>query len=115
MTKDFPGWDHYVTQEGDRIEVEAIATQLHENGLYDKLEAAGFKHHARAETNASKKSALQEIVSTQLVEEWAWVLLGSFGGGEYVMYGAFTVDLEECTVADDPRAAPLVQHYEIAT
>jgi hypothetical protein len=110
----FSWLDHYETREGNRIDVEAIATQLHEEGFYDKLEAAGFKHHMRASTAASKKSALKDVVEERLVNEWAWVLLGSFGGGEYKMYGAFTVDLEECTVTDDPHAAPVVQNIEIA-
>jgi hypothetical protein len=30
------------------------------------------------------------------------------------MYGAFTVDLEACTIRDDPNADPLVQNIRIA-
>jgi hypothetical protein len=111
----FSWLDQYETREGNRLDVEALATQLHEKGFYDKLEGAGFKHHTRASTDASKKSALKDVIVARLVNEWAWVLLGSFGGGEYLMYGAFTVDLEECTVTDDPRAVPLVQHITIAS
>lgn len=110
----FSWLDHYETREGNRLDVEALATQLYEKGLYGKLEAAGLKEEMRVYAK-DPKSALKRLVCERLVEEWAWILLGSFGGGEYLMYGAFTVDLEECTVTDDPRAAPLVQHITIAS
>jgi hypothetical protein len=109
----FSWLDHYETQEGNKIDLEALAAQLYEKGLYAKLEAAGLKEELRVFAN-DPKSALKNLVCGRLVEEWAWVLLGSFGGGEYSMYGAFTVDLEECTVTDDPHADPVVQHIEIA-
>jgi hypothetical protein len=31
------------------------------------------------------------------------------------MYGAFTVDLEACTITDDRNAGPVVQNIKIAT
>lgn len=118
----FSWLDHFETREGNRIDVEALATQLYDTGLYDKLEVAGLKDEMRTLANSagksdasdSRKAALKTLLRERLVEEWAWIMLGSFGGGEYKMYGAFTVDLEECTVTDDPHAAPVVQNIEIA-
>ena len=50
-----------------------------------------------------------------LCHEWASILLGnSYGTGEYCMYGAFTVDLDACTISDDSNAQPVVQNIEIA-
>ena len=49
-----------------------------------------------------------------LCDEWAMMLLGdSFGTGEYSMYGAFTVDLDACTISDDSNADPVVQNITI--
>jgi hypothetical protein len=118
----FSWLDHYEAREGNKLDVEALATLLYEKGLYDKLEAAGLKDEMRTPANDprksdasdSRKAALKTLLSERLVEKWASVLLGGFGGGEYSMYGAFTVDLEECTVTDDPHAAPVVRNIEIA-
>ena len=50
-----------------------------------------------------------------LSNEWASLLLGeSYGTGEYSMYGAFVVDLDKCTITDDPNADPVVQNIDIA-
>jgi hypothetical protein len=50
-----------------------------------------------------------------LGHEWASMLLGdSYGTGEYFMYGAFTVDLDACTVTDDTNADPVVENITIA-
>jgi hypothetical protein len=58
---------------------------------------------------------LKSFVRYSLCDEWATMLLGSgYGTGEYSMYGAFTVDLEACTISDDPDADPVVQNIEIA-
>jgi hypothetical protein len=50
-----------------------------------------------------------------LCDEWATMLLGSsYGTGEYSMYGAFTIDLDDCTITDDTNADPVVQNITIA-
>ncbi|MDU1690566.1 MAG: hypothetical protein E6848_13260, partial [Bradyrhizobium sp.] len=62
-----------------------------------------------------KLAELRDVVSDQLVEEWAMLLLGrGFGTGEYCMYGAFWVDLEACTIIDDGNADPVVKNITIA-
>jgi hypothetical protein len=59
---------------------------------------------------------LRDHIHHWLCNEWAAMLLGdSYGTGEYSMYGAFTVDLEACTIADDPHADPIVENISIAT
>ena len=37
-----------------------------------------------------------------------------YGTGEYSMYGAFTADLEACTIVDDRNADPIGQNIRIS-
>jgi len=63
----------------------------------------------------SDSEQLRFFVLERLCEEWAEMLLGrGYGTGEYSMYGAFTVDLDTCTVTDDSNADPVVQNITIA-
>ncbi|MCA9173376.1 MAG: hypothetical protein KDB14_02690 [Planctomycetales bacterium] len=50
---------------------------------------------------------LAELLES-VAEVWATMLLGSgFGTGPFQMYGAFTVNLQDCTITDDRDAHPL--------
>ncbi len=110
------GWawlDHY--QGDNRIDLDVLAKQLCEMNIHDQLRAAGFHAHLKGASNDQKIVELKGFASGWLVQEWAAVLLGgSFGAGEYTMYGAFTVDLDACTIVDDPHADPVVENIAIA-
>ena len=110
----FSWLDRYETQGGDRIEADALVKQLYEMGTFEKLHAAGFKDHMRGVSAGQKMADIQMFACSRLIDDWAFVLLGSYGAGEYSMYGAFTVDLDECSVTDDSSASPIVKNIEIA-
>ena len=112
------GWawlDHYESQGGNRIDPDVLAKQLFEMNVHDRLRAAGFDAHLSGRSDDEKTADLKGFASGWLPQDWATLLLGeSFGTGEYSMYGAFTVDLDECTITDDPNADPVVQNIDIA-
>jgi len=111
------GWawlDHYQIKGGDRIELDVLAKQLYEMNVYDQLCASGFDAHLKGTASDQKIFELRGFASG-LAHDWAMLLLGeSFGTGEYSMYGAFTVDLDACTIIDDPHADPVVENIAIA-
>jgi hypothetical protein len=110
----FSWLDHYQTQAGERIDTDVLVKRLYEMGVHDQLYAAGFKDHMDGVSPDQKMSDIKMFASGWLIYDWAWVLLGRYGAGEYSMYGAFTVDLDECSVTDDSNARPIVQNIEIA-
>jgi hypothetical protein len=90
-----------------------VSRQLYEMKVGDALFTAGLLHRNDRTIDAEWQ---QRHFGLSLSTEWASLLLGqSFGTGEYLMYGAFTVDLESCTITDDPNADPVVSNIEIAT
>jgi hypothetical protein len=112
----FAWLDHYQTQAGEPIEAEVLVKRLHDMGIHEQLCAAGFRDHMRGVLPKQKMSDIKAFACGWLIDDWAWVLLGSsYGTGEYTMYGAFTVDLDECSVTDDSNARPIVQNIEIAS
>jgi hypothetical protein len=110
----FSWLDHYETQAGERIDADTLVKQLHDMGVHDQLRAAGFKDHLPGVSPDQKMAELKTFACVWLISDWACVLLGNYGTGEYTMYGAFTVDLDECTVTDDPGARPIVENIQIA-
>ncbi len=62
----------------------------------------------------SKRDQMRYLVCDALATEWASMMLGwGFGTGEYVMYGAFTVDLDTSTIVDDPHAAAITKNLTL--
>lgn len=111
------GWswlDHYETDAGERIDADHLVKRLYDMGMHDKLQAAGFKEHMRGVAADQKMSDIKMFACEWVINDWAWTLMGSYGAGEYTMYGAFTVDLDECSVTDDSKAQPIVQNIAIA-
>jgi hypothetical protein len=101
------------TADGARLDADALAQRLHDAQLTEKLCAAGMMHRS---SRRSDREMADEFVRLWLSNEWASMLLGdSYGTGPYSMYGAFTVDLEACTVSDDRNADPIVHNIRIAT
>lgn len=111
----FSWLDHYQTQAGERIDLDVLVKRLHEMGVHGKLCAAGFEAHMRGVTPDQKMSDIKGFLNGWLADHWAWILLGpSYGTGEHSLYGAFTVDLDECSITDDSNALPVAKDIESA-
>ena len=104
--------DRFELRDGQRLSFEAMSPKLLAAKLVEKLEAADvFKHWQEAPAEAK----LRGVFDGWLDVIWADMLLGQgFGTGEFSMYGAFTVDLDACTITDDPNAEPIVQNITIS-
>ncbi|UFZ02577.1 hypothetical protein LQG66_25275 [Bradyrhizobium ontarionense] len=110
----FSWLDHYESERGNRIDLNVLAERLFEMNVHDRLRDAGFGL-LTATSKDQKLAELRGFASGWLVDDWATRLFGgSFGTGEYSMFGAFWVDLETCTITDDPNAEPAVQNITIA-
>jgi hypothetical protein len=106
----FCWFDSIETEDGGRITAAALVARAWDAQLLDKLDAAEVTRPSDA---ISDQQRLDNFVRYDLCDEWASMLLG-YGTGAYSMYGAFTVDLEACTITDDPGADPIVENIEIA-
>jgi len=108
----FAWLDRFEMQDGKRLTAAELAPRLQDVKLLDKLYAAQVM---RRHGGMSDQQRSEQFIVGWLCDEWAAMLLGvGFGTGEYSMYGAFTVDLEACTIIDDPNADPIVQDIKIA-
>jgi len=113
----FAWFDSVELQDGQRIDLDALAQRLHDLQVHASLRSAGVQLHAgyspRAGGSPSEREALKGCIE-MLCQDWATLLLGrGFGTGEFSMFGAFTVDLETYTITDDPHADPVVQNISI--
>jgi hypothetical protein len=106
----FAQLEYVETHDGKRMDTDAFVRWLSDHQIPDKLRAAKILHG-----DASMAAGeLHEMVHYSLADEWAAMLLGQgYGTGEYSMYGAFTVDLEACTITDDPNAEPARGNIDI--
>jgi hypothetical protein len=105
--------DRYKAEDGARIDDSAVGRRLLDMKVDDELSAAKLMNREGWPADREAE-AMARSVGSILSHEWGSALLGeSFGTGEYLMYGAFAADLEECTVTDDPRADPVVENIEI--
>lgn len=108
----FSWLDHAVLADGADLDAAALVQQLAEQKFLDRLVAHGVKERHKS---SSDRHQIASFVDNWLCMEFAMMLLGgSYGAGEYVMYGAFTVDLDACTVTDDRAADPVSRNIEIA-
>lgn len=95
----FAWFDSCTMKDGSTRDAEHVAAELQKAGVF-----AGFGGARRP------REQLDEIVAAY----WAVKLLGrGFGTGPFVMYGAFSVDLETGLVSDDPDPAPIVQNIRL--
>lgn len=98
----FAWFDHCVFRDGSKRDADRMAKDLEAAGCKPRMQTWG----ARSAT----RNALDDLVAGP----WAVALLGrGYGTGEYVMYGAFFVDLETGLVTDDPDAQPVVQNITL--
>lgn len=108
----FSWLDNALLHDGTRIDADALAQRLMDQKFLDLLIARGV---IKRIDRMSERDQVRSFVHDWMCTEWATLLLGeSYGTGEYVMYGAFVVDLDDCTVTDDPNAAPVTNNIEIS-
>lgn len=87
-----------------RLTLKEVVSRLAASDVTSELIAAELlRENPQAPLKDTEQ--LESIVNYSLPEEWACLLLGfGFGTGPFSMYGAFTVDLHECTITDDRGA-----------
>ena len=109
----FAWLDHVEMKTGERLSPEEIGRRLAESNLLERLVAANLMW---SDSLQAPEEAVRSIVRDTLAVEYAVMLLGKgFGTGPYFMYGAFTVDLDACTILDDRNAEPIVENIRLKT
>jgi hypothetical protein len=108
----FSWLDNALLRDGTCIDADALAQRLMDRKFLDLLIARGVMKRI---DRMSEREQVASFIRDWMCTEWATLLLGrGYGTGEYVMYGAFVVDLDACIVTDDPKADPVVSNIEIA-
>jgi hypothetical protein len=93
-------WFGHVETASGRLNLKETVQAVQAMNIEDELCEADL-----IRTDADLEEELKELLNYTLPEEVACLLLGfGFGTGAYTMYGAFTVDLEQCTITDNPDA-----------
>jgi hypothetical protein len=107
----FSWLDHVEMRDGDRLAARAVAEALVQTPIMARLTSAGL---GREMDDRLPLDQLLDLTNYVLASECAALLLGNgFGTGPYYLYGAFTMDLDTCTIADDRNAAAEVQNIEV--
>lgn len=97
----FAWFDHCVMADGSKRDVDQVAVSLEAAGVAPELKTWGGSSPTR--------NALDDLIAST----WAVKLLGEgYGTGEYVMYGAFSVDLATGLVTDDPNPAAIARNLQ---
>jgi hypothetical protein len=100
----FAWFDHCVMEDGSARDADSMAKDLEAAGIAPQMQTWGGRSPTR--------NALDDLVACT----WAIELLGQgYGTGEYVMYGAFWVDLESGLATDDPDPAPVTRNITLKT
>lgn len=95
----FAWFDHCKMKDGSTLDADGAARALENTSAARSLRGDRSRHSIR--------ELLDDLVATC----WAVKLLGcGFGTGEFVMFGAFSVDLQSGLVADDPNPDPIVSN-----
>lgn len=106
----FAWLDRAELMRGGHLDRDTLLNRLSQVGLPARLQNAGLMDK---ELGRSRRQ-FSDMLNYWLCNEWATMLLGrGFGTGNYVMYGAFIVDLENCTIMDDPKADPVTENVTL--
>jgi hypothetical protein len=101
---------HVELRSGERLGPDEVATRLAQTDLIARPVGAEVGI-GRGQATAAE---LRDSALFVLTDECAVRLLGQgFGTGPFYLYGAFTVDLDGCTIVDDRNAGPVVENIDI--
>lgn len=108
----FAWLDHAVARSGGRLSVDDLAARLADTDLLERL--AAEKLAFIREDITDRVEIVRSVISDGFAVDCAVLLLGSgFGTGPYWLYGAFTVDLDACTITDDRNAEPIAENIQL--
>jgi hypothetical protein len=106
----FAWLDHAETRSGERFAPDLLARRLAATKLLEHAVDAKLWHRRRL----TRAQGLGDIADRAFASDCAGRLLGGgFGTGRMLLYGAFTVDLDACTIVDDRNAEPVVRNIDI--
>lgn len=109
----FAWLDHAVMRSEETVAADELVLRLSRTGLPKAVQVLGVVE--RSGVLPPGAGIIRRLLNDWLAPDWAALLLGSgFGTGGYTMYGAFIVDLDDCTIVDDPNARPVVQNIILA-
>ena len=85
-----------------------------ENAVIVGLDLIDLMNLRDALQNEIDSFTLLQFEANALAIESAALLLGQgYGTGPYWLYGAFTIDLDACTILDDRQAEPIVENIQL--
>lgn len=104
----FESWlDHAVLSDGTRVDAPALKAWVRRLGLLSQLYEAEV---IQPILTRSDKERIHEMIDTWLCQDFARMLHGkNLDTQECRLLGAFTVDLEQCHISDDPTAQLVVR------
>lgn len=101
----FSYFEHYLSAAGEEVSPDVVAQRLAATDIGARLRAL---HPDRTAVPTGAE------LGEEIALEGAVMLNGTgYGNGPYLMYGAFTVDFDACTLTDDPQAAPNPDFYGV--
>jgi hypothetical protein len=102
--------DHAELRSGERLAPDQLYARLARTRLPRNLIDARLwrRHGWWAATQLGRFADLYFAL-----ELAAKLLGGGYGDGPLLLYGAFTVDLDACTITDDRNADPVTRHFTI--
>lgn len=109
----FAWLSHIEIRDGHKMNRDEVVAALTAAGAIDQLKSADLIREPTAGspewlTEARQLGDLIDLEFTGLFATW---LLGrSYGTGEYMMYGAFTVDFDAQSITEDPNPDPVVRN-----
>lgn len=109
----FAWLDHMELKNGERLSAQQVADRLADTGLLERLREAKL---IQASGPGDDARELLMIARDAFAIETSVMLLGmAYGTGSYWLYGAFTVDLDACSIVDDRQARPIVENIDLQT
>jgi hypothetical protein len=113
----FAWLDHVELRSGERLAHDEAGARLDGTELRARLIDADLwsaQRDVNLQHYAPRHRSLGRIALDEIAIEFASRLLGrGYGTGPFWLYGAFTADLDACTIADDRNAEPVVQNIQV--
>ncbi|HWB46787.1 MAG TPA: hypothetical protein VG900_15220 [Hyphomicrobiaceae bacterium] len=108
----FAWLDHMELTSGEPLSAQEVADRLAQTHVLERLREAKLMPGSQGDDARD----LLAIARDAFAIETSVMLLGQgYGTGPYWLYGAFTVDLDACTIVDDRQAKPIVENIQLQT